>query len=141
MSVLVLPFTLKASITYPSSLLEPQGEVQTSLDDTTYVLSIQEAVIAKFGTSSPMVEVARCESTFRQFDSDGNVLRGDKNKDDRGVFQINTKYHLKKSIELGYDIDTVQGNLDYAKYLYDHQGLKPWVWSKDCWSGGTLQSR
>lgn len=81
-----------------------------------------------------MVAIARCESTYRQFDEDGNVLRGKQNSKDVGVMQINEYWHLVDSKKLGYDIYTLDGNLGYAKYLYAHQGLDPWKYSKDCWS-------
>jgi len=35
-----------------------------------------------------MIEVAKCESRFRQTDGNGETLRGEKNILDRGVMQI-----------------------------------------------------
>ncbi len=131
--MLVLPFTMRASVTYVVAATPTPERTGISLEDGTTTLSIREAVIAEFGTSSPMVDVARCESTFRQFNSDGDILRGIVNSKDVGVFQINEKFHLEKSKEMGYDIYSIDGNIQYARYLYDHQGLKPWKWSKDCW--------
>lgn len=81
-----------------------------------------------------MVNVARCESTFREFGKDGEVLRGKVNPLDRGIFQINETYHLRDSAKMGIDIYTIEGNIAYARYLYDTQGTKPWNWSRGCWS-------
>ncbi|MEK7136132.1 MAG: hypothetical protein AAB821_00875 [Patescibacteria group bacterium] len=79
--------------------------------------------------------IAFCESTYQQFDADtGTVLRGVHNPLDVGLFQINEKYHLEKSLVLGFDIYSVQGNIDYALWLIKHEGAKHWKWSKPCWS-------
>lgn len=95
--------------------------------------AVKDAVVAVFGAQSPMVRIAGCESKFRQFDTNGQVLRGIQNPKDRGIFQVNEKYHLAASRALGYNIYTLQGNIAYAKYIYDHQGTQPWDWSKSCW--------
>ncbi len=83
-----------------------------------------------------LVEIARCESEFRQYDSKGNVLKGRVNKSDLGLMQINNYYHGVKSDELGFDIETVEGNMAYAKYLYEKEGSKPWNSSSKCWKEG-----
>jgi hypothetical protein len=69
----------------------------------------------------------------KQFNSDGTVLRGRVNRSDVGAAQINEYYHLQASKRLGYDIYTLEGNIAYAKYLYDTQGTQPWSASKPCW--------
>lgn len=94
--------------------------------------TIKRAVIERFGTTSPMVAVAFCESGFRQFDSHGEVLRGREVSDDRGLFQINLRYHGVTSLLLGYDVGTLEGNIGYAEYLYEKQGLSPWSASSSC---------
>jgi ABC-type Fe3+-citrate transport system substrate-binding protein len=81
-----------------------------------------------------LVDVARCESTFKQFHEDGKVVRGRVDRDDIGVMQINERYHGETAEKLGIDIYTVDGNIAYAKYLYDKFGTKPWSASKPCWS-------
>lgn len=80
-----------------------------------------------------MYRIAGCESQYRQFNSDGSVLRGEVNNEDIGVFQINEHYHLKESEDLGYDIYTTAGNIEFAEYLYRKEGLAPWGWSSPCW--------
>jgi hypothetical protein len=88
----------------------------------------------KFFKDEPLlVDIARCESHFRQFDEKGNPFRGKVNKGDIGVMQINEYYHGEKSQELGLNIKTVDGNLAYAKYLYKKEGAQPWISSAPCW--------
>lgn len=79
-------------------------------------------------------KISYCESRNRQFNADGSVHRGEINPQDVGKYQINEHYHLAESRRLGYDIYTLEGNTAYALYLYEHQGTKPWNWSKHCWS-------
>jgi hypothetical protein len=81
-----------------------------------------------------MVDVAYCESRFTMFDADGSVHRGVVNPQDVGVMQINEKYHLETSIKLGLNIHTLEGNLDYARFLYETQGTAPWEYSSHCWN-------
>jgi len=80
-----------------------------------------------------MVDIARCESRFRQFDADGNVLRGKVNTGDIGLMQINEGYHAETAEKLGIDINTIEGNAAYARWLYDREGTDPWVSSSKCW--------
>ncbi len=95
--------------------------------------TVRAAVEHVFGTSSIMVEVARCESLYRQFGEDGKVLRGKANPKDVGVFQINERYHLATSEAMGLDIGLLQENLEYAHYLYNRVGTTPWEASRECW--------
>jgi hypothetical protein len=79
--------------------------------------------------------IASCESGYRHFDEQNKVLKGKENPDDIGVMQINRKYHEKEAYRLGFDIYTFEGNIGYARYLYDTQGTAPWVHSSKCWKG------
>jgi hypothetical protein len=81
-----------------------------------------------------MANVAFCESSFRQYDIKGNILRGGVNKSDVGVMQVNEYYHGKTADKLGYDLYTIEGNLAYARYLYNREGARPWMSSSACWS-------
>ena len=93
-----------------------------------------EEQVRKFFLEAPeMIEVARCESHFRHHDQNGQVLRGMANGYDVGVMQINEMYHGKRALELGIDIYNIEGNLEYAMYLYQKSGLDPWRASKPCW--------
>ena len=93
-----------------------------------------EAYVREYFKETPILaEISRCESTFRQVDKDGEVLRGVVNGSDLGLMQVNEFYHGKKATELGFDLMTVDGNLAYAKYLYEQEGTAPWSASKKCW--------
>lgn len=108
---------------------------------TTEHLSIAETeiIIRNYFKDTPILaEIAKCESSFRQYDKDGNVLLGKVNSDDVGVMQINTFYHGEIAEKLGYDIYTLKGNLEYAKALYGRSGDKPWVHSSKCWSKSAI---
>ncbi len=96
-------------------------------------VTLEKYVREYFKETPVLAEIARCESTFRQVDKAGQVLRGVANDSDVGLMQVNEYYHGKKASELGFDLDTVNGNLDYAKYLYEKEGTKPWNASKKCW--------
>ena len=85
-----------------------------------------------------MAEISECESRFRQFDNNGDVLRGEQNPRDVGVMQINEDYHLDTALEKGIDLYTLEGNLAYARDLYEKMGTSPWKYSKKCWGGMVL---
>lgn len=51
---------------------------------------------------------------------------------DIGKFQINST-HLADAIAHGYDVYTLQGNTDYALYLFMTQGSEPWYSSRSSW--------
>lgn len=87
----------------------------------------------EFSDAPILVEIARCESTFRQYGPDGRVIRGLVNSADVGVMQINEKYHAEDAVKLGVDIYSIEGNIAYAKHLYDKFGTSPWASSKACW--------
>lgn len=91
-----------------------------------------------FKDTPVLAEIARCESTYRQFGPEGTILRGKVNSADVGVLQINEKYHSARSKELGMDIHTLEGNLKYGALLYKEQGSRPWNASKPCWGSATV---
>lgn len=93
-----------------------------------------EATVREYFADIPvMVEIARCESRFRQFTDNGNVLRGGMGGQMVGVFQFFDRYHIDVVSELGFDIETLEGNLAYAKHVYTTQGTDPWNAARDCW--------
>lgn len=97
-------------------------------------MTLEAYVEESFADVPILAQVAGCESQFRQFDGRGHIIRGEVDRNDIGVMQINERYHLDGAKALGYDIYTVEGNMAYARYLYETQGLKPWSASKPCWS-------
>ena len=98
------------------------------------IMSTEQYVKEYFSDIPIMIDIARCESHFRQLDQDGEIHRGVKNPADVGVMQINEYYHLDRSVEENYDIYTLPGNTAYARELYQDQGTDPWNSSKTCWS-------
>lgn len=117
-------FGLGTAITVPTDI---PTEIQTVEDLITEK--------AKADGIDPVLanKIAFCESTMRQFDKDGKVIRGVKNPDDVGLFQINESYHEKASEEMGYDIHTTEGNIDYALWLIKNEGVRHWKASRGCW--------
>ena len=101
-----------------------------------------EAVVRQYFADVPiMIEVARCESTFRHTLADGSVLRGKVDKRDTGVMQINTYYHGETADKLGLDLENIHDNMAYARDLYERQGVQPWSASRPCWGGSLAMNR
>ncbi len=86
-----------------------------------------------FKDTPVMIEIARCESNFRQFTDAGNVLRGGDSGGMVGVFQFFESIHAVPAKALGYDITTLEGNLGYAKHVYKNESTTPWNPAKSCW--------
>lgn len=86
-----------------------------------------------FSDTPVLIEIARCESNFRQFTDTGAVLRGGANGGMVGVFQFYESIHKNAASALGYDILTLDGNLAYAKHLYNLEGTTPWNSARTCW--------
>lgn len=92
--------------------------------------------------SEPAVlqRIADCESgngkpgTASQFNKYGAVvLNANTNKTvDLGKFQINS-IHEAEAQKLGFDLFTEEGNVGYAKYLYENKGTGDWASSQNCW--------
>lgn len=95
--------------------------------------TVEETVREYFEDTPIMIEIARCESKFRQFNADGTPLRGGWKGQMVGVFQFFESVHGSGATKLGFDITTLEGNLDYAKHVYTQQGTTPWNSAKACW--------
>lgn len=94
-----------------------------------------EAVVRDYFSDIPvMIEVARCESTFKHNREDGSVLRGVVDSRDTGVMQINLFYHGQTAASLGLDLEDLNDNLAYARALYEREGTRPWSSSAPCWN-------
>lgn len=122
----------------PADITVDDIEVTEMTDEQTRSFTdskVIEAYLRKEFAETPiLVDIARCESTFRQFHKDGTVVRGRVDSDDVGVMQINTRYHGDTATVMDIDLTTIEGNVAYAKYLYDKFGTKPWSASEKCWS-------
>lgn len=106
-------------------------ERQVAVHDT-------EAVVRAYFKDIPiMIQVARCESTFRHTLADGSVLQGKVDPADTGVMQINRRFHQAEANKLGLDLNNIYDNMAYARHLYEKQGVQPWSASSSCW-GHTL---
>ncbi len=94
---------------------------------------VARAVRAFFPEAPQMVAVARCESGLRQYDASGRTLRGGWGNKMIGLFQLHETYHRAAALARGYDIDTLVGNILYARTLYAAEGVTPWNSSRHCW--------
>jgi hypothetical protein len=87
-----------------------------------------EKLVREYFINAPvMVEVARCESNFRQFTDGGSVFLGGTGGGMIGVFQLYGAVHSSSALALGFDINTLEGNLGYAQHLYQKSGTRPWL--------------
>jgi hypothetical protein len=126
-----------------ASSTTPIREVtSTELRSLTSDPKAMEAYLRKEYADTPiLVDIARCESNFKQYDASGNIIRGRVNSADVGVMQINEKYHAEMATKLGHDIYTVEGNVGYAKHLYKESGAAPWISSFKCWSKNEIAQK
>ncbi len=126
------------------SISSVRTETAATSSTTSSVLNsnadVEEIVKSYFKNKPLLAEIARCESTYRQYDKDGNVFRGKVDHYDVGVMQINEVYHEAKAEKLGLDIHTLEGNLKYASLLFDKEGSEPWSSSEPCWGKSANQS-
>lgn len=114
------------------SLRTPEDS-PVATENADHPVTLENYVRNYFEDTPMLAEIARCESTFRQHDSSGQILRGKVNKGDIGIMQINKYYHEEDATRLGFDIYTLEGNLGYAKWLYGRESDGPWVHSSKCW--------
>lgn len=111
----------------------PAAPAQVAQITPAKLLTTEEYVKNYFSDIPVMIEIAKCESRFRQHDKNGEVLRGEVNPLDRGVMQVNEYYHGDEAKKLGFDILTIEGNTAYARYIFERQGVRPWKSSSFCW--------
>ena len=131
--------TMVSTTTAPGVTINKEEKIIKNNLYTKKQLELKEKASVYFKDYPILVKIAGCESQFRQYDSEGKVLQGKVNKGDLGLMQINKYYHSEKSDELGFDIETVEGNMAYAKYLYEKEGEKPWLSSSKCWKQAPAQ--
>jgi hypothetical protein len=106
---------------------------ETTNKEVENMMSTEKYVRQYFSDIPIMVQVAKCESHFRQLDEDGDVHRGIVNNKDVGVMQINEYYHLDEAQKENYNLYSLEGNTAYARKLYEREGTEPWSSSKACW--------
>lgn len=128
MIIPVILFLASATFGAPTALSQSESFELASNPETL------GAYVREYFADTPILaDIAWCESRMRHLDKDGTILRGMVDSDDIGVMQINTRYHLEDSLELGLDVYSLKGNLEYARHIYEKQGTKPWLASSPCW--------
>jgi hypothetical protein len=126
--ILPLLLVLTATFATPAPL-----SAETTAELSQNPETIAEYVHQYYADTPVLADIAWCESRNRQWNPDGTVFHGSVNHYDVGVMQVNSLYHEDKAKELGFDIYTLPGNLEYAKDLYSKEGTKPWASSQACW--------
>lgn len=115
-----------------------QEERVVAVQEVVPVTNATENIVRSYFKDIPvMIEVARCESTFRHVLSDGSILQGMVDPADTGVMQINRRYHEATAEAMLLNLDDIYHNMAYARHLYETQGTQPWSASLPCW-GRTL---
>ncbi|MFZ2038787.1 MAG: hypothetical protein WAV11_02525 [Minisyncoccia bacterium] len=140
MSVYTLPKEVIAETVSTSSANMPSQIKVENVVEINNPISFEQYVREYYADQPILAEIAKCESTFRHFMSNGEVLRGIVNNGDVGVMQINERYHKDTATKLGFDLETIDGNLAYAKWLYDKEGTYPWISSSPCWNDKVTSS-
>ena len=126
--------TIETGVTVEPVPIEVKAEDYQPITDPK---NVEKFVNDYFADIPVLAKIAKCESRYRQFNSEGEVLRGKQNRYDRGVMQINVLYHAQTAEELGLDIHNIDDNVAYARYLYEKEGAKPWMSSSKCWANFT----
>lgn len=125
---------LIANLSSDNQALKDKLEASAKIETPETIKELARFYIKKyFGKDADKVEkVMKCESGL-------NNLTVHINKPglgvDRGLYQINDRWHKARfekmygvSFEIGaHDLDLAS---QYAKYLYDAQGLTPWICSR-----------
>ena len=103
--------------------------------ESTFVSYDAEKIVRSYFRDIPiMIEVARCESTFRHQLADGSVLTGRVDPADTAVMQISKRYHESTARAMNLDLNDIYHNMAYARFLYETQGTQPWSASAFCWN-------
>ncbi|HET8574559.1 MAG TPA: hypothetical protein VFM02_00090 [Candidatus Paceibacterota bacterium] len=100
--------------------------------------AVEQKTEEVFADTPVLINIAHCESGFRQYTTDGQPFHGGAGGQMIGVMQLYGSIHEKAAQALGFDINTLEGNLGYAKHLYEQQGTQPWTSSESCWGGMTV---
>ena len=123
-------------ITYAPTALAMTPTKVSEVTGTMYLTPqvVEKRVREYFSDAPTMIEIARCESKFRQFTDAGTVLRGGSSGGMVGVFQFFESIHAGAAKTLGHDLATLEGNLAYARHVYESEGTAPWNSAKACWN-------
>lgn len=136
---LFLAIPLSPVANYPVQAQKPATGQNLAIAGASTTLS-GNGKLAYFANVPELLRVCSCESWGdpnkipRQFLPDGQVLRGYPNPADVGACQIHVPVWGVTATKLGYNIYTLQGNINMAKYILKVQGLQAWEASKSCWA-------
>jgi hypothetical protein len=95
--------------------------------------AVEAKVRQEFADIPVMISIAKCESSFTQYDTVGNPMYGGSGGM-VGVFQVAASVHNDAAKDLNLNITTLEGNLAYARHLYETEGTVPWLASASCWN-------
>ena len=127
-----MPLTLGIALAFSAVLGSSSAQVAQQ-PTMPQAQTVQQYVQTYFAGEPVLAAIAGCESHYQQYGKDGNVLKNSASSA-VGLFQIMSSVHATfASDKLGLDINTMQGNMAYAKYLYETQGTAPWKASEACW--------
>ncbi len=115
-----------------SAFMAPQASVGNAPVAMPQAQTVKEYVEIYFADQPVMIDIARCESQFRQFDKKGAILKNPTSSA-VGIFQIMSSLHAKPADKIGMDIYSIEGNLEFARHLFDEEGTTPWLSSSKCW--------
>ena len=118
--------TATSTSTLATSTLATTTPVVSTSTPRLDAVAVEKRVREYFADVPVMIEIARCESKFRQFTDTGAVLRGGMSGGMIGIFQFYEQIHAKAALGLGLDLATVEGNIGYARHLYEQSGTTPW---------------
>lgn len=92
----------------------------------TYILKTPKQLISE-NFPPRMMKIVQCESGFKQ-EVKGRVLKSPTN--DYGLMQINGSW-IPKAKKLGYNIMTLEGNVEMGKWIYKNAGgINNWSCNK-----------
>lgn len=105
-----------------------------------------ETIVRQFfedNDAAEMIPIIKCESHFKHYDENGDVLMNTSGSSATGVAQIIASKHPDPKIIKRYnkkfdmdltpgdlDITTLEGNLGYALVLYKVNGVRDWECSR-----------
>jgi hypothetical protein len=109
--------------------------IYTAGSKSTITYAAGETVIQMENNFPILDKIATCESKGKQFLANGVLVKhvNTNGTIDIGKYEINTVWEAK-SVALGYNIYTEEGNHDMALWLFKNQGSEPWASSRFCWS-------
>ncbi len=103
-----------------------------------YEISEQGRYILKwlritFPEAPYMIYIANCESTGLVHRKNGKLLPNATGGSDRGVLQIHMDTHRAQIKKLGLNMEKNKHYFQFARILYDENGINPWNSSRHCW--------